>query len=132
MKRKTKMILDSEGEGDDWGRGEESEESGKEEIDVSMENIRSGMYVLAKFKGGKRNTLWYRYVCVVNKVNEDSLEVTGLKATGNEKKKYCLKEQDKATLDIRDVIQILPSPNISERGSIVFDEKVDVFESPTR
>lgn len=47
------------------------DETDEQEIDIitlDTGKICNGTFVLAQFKGGKRKTSWYKYVCIVDYV----------------------------------------------------------------
>lgn len=97
---------------------------------ISAEEIKVGDFLLAKFKGGKRNTVLYRYVVSVCEMFEDGeLSVNALVSDGN--KKTFKDKDDVSVIKKSDVIGKLPMPDIfmvGIRPRFLFKNNVDVYE----
>lgn len=100
---------------------------------VELKNITSGTFILAKFKGVKRTTTEYRYVCtVLEPPDEDGeVKVLGLRCQGPAKTEFVISEEDISFIPIEEIISILPTPFLKMRGErprYIFSGSVDVFE----
>lgn len=103
-----------------------------EYLEVNMEDIKSGTFLLVKVMGGVRKTVVFRYVVLVQNINEDEeIEVQGLKSTDITKRKFKLAENDEFLVELSDVLAMLPTPDVlqAEEGIIYsFINRVDVKE----
>lgn len=110
---------------------ESNEES--EYLEVNMDQIKEGTYLLVKVLGGMRKTVSYRYVAIVQKIllEENAFEVLGMKSMDGTKLAFRTEAKDEFVVDLEDVIAVLPEPRIdSSRDSVkyVFKKSVDVKE----
>lgn len=108
-------------------------ESNDDEIHEELmdaKEVKVGDFLLAQFKGGKRQSVTYRYVVSVSNVYEDGeLYVNAMVSDGN--KKTFKDIDDLSTITTSDVVGKLPMPDISMVGGrprFIFKNEVDVFE----
>ncbi|CAG9577518.1 unnamed protein product [Danaus chrysippus] len=90
----------------------------------------SGDYVLVKFTVGNRE---YRYAAVVNKVDDEDgeLTVTFLKICDNKGYTFRIDENDMFDVGFDQILEKLPVPNVTVKGSRLFysfRKSVHVFE----
>ncbi|KAE9521238.1 hypothetical protein AGLY_018363 [Aphis glycines] len=91
-----------------------SEESAEDQLFTNEESIKvstyikPGVFLLVKFAGGRKQTV-FKYVCYVCDVNEDDDEiiVQGIQ--------FSLKENDKSTIDYDMICAKLPNPEIVDK-----------------
>lgn len=140
VKKKSKKVeSDSDEEIEDMSL-EESDETEEELLEefatlkpVNEENIKLGSFVVATFKGGKRGTTVFKYVCVIENFGntKDEIEVIGLRSVDKDKKCFIVNDKDRSFIEMSQIIGILLDPIISlngERIRYTFHGKVDVFE----
>ncbi|KAF5280118.1 hypothetical protein FQR65_LT15067 [Abscondita terminalis] len=72
------------------------------------------------FKGGKRGTTTYKYVCLIEHIEGTDLEVMGLKSIDTSKQDFSVVEKDKSYISFEQVIGLLPFPEIRIKGEQVF------------
>lgn len=101
---------------------------------MGTDNLIKGNFVLVKFKGGKRLATVFRYLCMVDSIDEEDtneIEVTSLKSVDSSKQVFALNEKDTSCVPITDIIGLLPEPLISLKGERIFykfPKPIDVFE----
>ncbi|CAG2057570.1 unnamed protein product [Timema podura] len=67
--------------------------------------ISNGNYVLVAFIGGKRNTVTFKYVSVVQKVfDKNDIEVMAMRSLAGKKDTFIMKESDISVVKERDII----------------------------
>lgn len=142
---KRKVIFSSSSSEDDDGEisYDESDDCSGDEFDpeieyddlapASVQDLKRGKFVVALFKGGKRLTTDYRYVCVVDELNEEDGEykVVALKCMDKKQTDFILIETDISYVRFEDIIGIAPDPLIFMRGERIyykFPKAIDVFE----
>lgn len=82
---------------------------------------------MAKFRStkGKRT---YKYVCLIEEINQERVVVKGLKSTKNNQE-FRIVENDIAIIDKEDVISCLPKAEANvQSDKVIFPYKVEVFE----
>lgn len=122
----------------DHSKQEMAHEEVDEEVgyEVADANITSGEFVLVRVMSGKRKSVSYRYVAIVQDVLPDGeYNLLGLKSLDATKKTFVEVENDLFTATLDDILAILPKPllNIKHlRGpgkKHVFSKSIDVFET---
>ncbi|CAH1114596.1 unnamed protein product [Psylliodes chrysocephalus] len=73
------------------------------------DDIQVGDFLIAKFKGGLRNSVNYKYVVQVTQIVENDIEVMGLRSDMD--KKTFKKKDSNICFDSEDIIAKLPPPN---------------------
>ncbi|CAH1107492.1 unnamed protein product [Psylliodes chrysocephalus] len=96
-------------------------------------NLKKGKFVIASFKGGKRPSNLYRYVCVIDEVNEEKSEyrVVSMKAMDNTLTNFTFVETDISYVNFEDIMGITPDPLIVMKGERMyykFPMALDIFE----
>lgn len=95
-------------------------------------NISVGVYMLVKFVSGKRQSVNYKYVCVVQSLLEDGdVEVMGLRSVNKEKTMFTPNEIDTSVVSKDDTVAVLLNPTLAEEGRKVcykFNASIDVYE----
>jgi len=78
---------------------------------VIWESIKPGVYVLVDFLGGPRNKTHFKYVCVVQSVDDEDGEIVvmGLKKTDDFGTEFIVDDQDITTISADMIQAILPS-----------------------
>lgn len=100
---------------------------------IEPNEVKIGDYVLVQFKGGKRKTVIYKYVCVVQKTYPvtDEYDVMCMNMISGNKTLFKLNEADVSLIHKNDIIGILPVPFMSCTGQHMqycFAQPVDVCE----
>jgi len=87
-----------------------------EYYDPVWSDIKPGVFLLVKFAGGRKQTV-FKYVCCVCDVNEDDDEimVQSFKKSDILGTQFSLKENDKSTIDYEMICAILPNPEIVDK-----------------
>lgn len=147
IKKKTNHDSESSVENEEWiesgdslddidmtqneNEGNSDESQSLERSDVSYDNIQVGDFILTKFLGGKRHTIFYRYICVIETKNSaNNIEVVSLKSIN--KTSFKLVETDTSIISLNDIIRKLPQPElqaVGDRVKYIFNEEVDIFEA---
>lgn len=100
-------------------------------VEIEHEIIELGKFVLAKFLG-RRGKQTYRYVCLIQEIEDKkNIKVMGLKSYVN-KNTFRAVETDISFIDEDDIIQILPTPTLSEEGGIItytFTKNINIKET---
>lgn len=98
-----------------------------------VSNLGVGDFVLVTFSGGKRKTVLYRYVCIIQKIFPDKeIEVMAMKCANESKTVFRMDEKDVSVIKKTNVLGQLPSPELflsGDRMKYKFSKPVDVFES---
>lgn len=104
----------------------------KSKPDLKYDDIRVGDFVLARFVGGKKQSLFYRYVCVIQNIYKTSdIEVASFKSI-NDKCSFRLLEKDISTIKFEDIVDKLQQPEIHNTGDrikYVFPNEIDILEA---
>lgn len=99
---------------------------------LKYDDVQVGDFILANFLGGKRQTFFYRYICIVQKIySQNDIEVVSLKSI-NEKSSFKLVENDISTIKFKDILEKLPQPklhNVGDRIKYDFSKDIDIFEA---
>lgn len=98
---------------------------------LRLDEVNVGDFLIAKFKGGLRNSVNYKYVVQVTKIVKDDIEVMGLRSECD-KKTFKKKETDICLISLEDIIAKLPPPNCvlsGNREKFVFDKVVPIYEA---
>lgn len=96
-----------------------------------ISELKNGSFALVQFKGGKRNSIFYKYVCSIERVVDNDIEVAGLKSIDNTKENFALKPNDISFVTQDQIIGVLPFPEIKMKGERIyyhFIKKVPVLE----
>nr|CAH7758511.1 unnamed protein product [Callosobruchus chinensis] len=94
----------------------------------SVERLHKNDFILAKFRGGKRSSFIYRYVCyILNICDSGEIEVMGLISTSPDKDKFRKVVSDVSYITKEDVIGKLPLPDVADDIHI-FCAPVDIHE----
>lgn len=102
--------------------------------EVKWEDLQEDTFILAKFSGiGKRSNNKYKYVCVVQKKDEDDGEIAiiGLKSLDETCSDFYINEMIVSYITIDNVTAILPKPDtkfVGRKMIYSFPGKVDIFE----
>ncbi|CAH1114672.1 unnamed protein product [Psylliodes chrysocephalus] len=102
--------------------------------EVKWEDLQEDTFILAKFSGiGKRSNNKYKYVCVVQKKDEDDGEIAiiGLKSLDETCSDFYINEMIVSYITIDNVTAILPKPVtkfVGRKMIYSFPGKVDIFE----
>ncbi|KAJ4439001.1 hypothetical protein ANN_14956 [Periplaneta americana] len=98
----------------------------------TKENIIQGKFILARFRGGRRNATEFKYVCIVQEVlSNGEIKTLGLKSC-NSKKLFKVQDDDVSQIIFSDVIVVLPEPIMQQQGcSLVysFPHDIDIMEN---
>lgn len=98
----------------------------------NIKELKEGDFILAEFKGGKRNKSTYKYVCIVqNILGETDISVMAMNAIDTSHTVFKTKEDDISVISFCAVIGKLPPPRIGisgERVKYIFNESIDVNE----
>lgn len=126
------LTQDDDDDGDLIDILEENEEE-ETYLEVDKNNLREGLFVLVKVLGGKRKKTGYRYVAIVQTIEDDqNIELMGLKSCGNERKQFKVVEDDKFTVNFEDIIAVLPNPieDNKNKNQVLynFSKPVDISE----
>lgn len=98
--------------------------------------MKNGNFVLVQFKGGKRNTTIYKYVCSVESIVDQDVEVrvevVGLKSIDDTMQNFAIQSSDVSFVAADQVIGGLPFPPIKLKGERIyyhFEKKGPVLEN---
>lgn len=142
-KKLTKHVVSSSSSSDESNISDGEDSSNSDAQCVSMEeemyetlevvdNLASGDFILVSFKGGRRGTVKFRYVCVIQKLLDvDDIEVMSLHTVEGKKNTFRLNESDVSVVDKCDVIGKLPIPDIVTVGNrcrYIFKKDIDILE----
>nr|CAI5860993.1 unnamed protein product [Callosobruchus analis] len=95
---------------------------------LSAEHLHKNDFILAKFRGGKRSSFIYRYVCsVLNICDSGEIKVMGLISTSIDKDKFRKVVSDVSYITKEDVIGKLPLPDVAD-DIYTFCAPVDIHE----
>lgn len=103
---------------------------------VPTDNLLKGNFVITKFMGGKRLATTFRYLCMVDNIDDEDkseIVVTSLKSVDSSKQVFALNEKDLCCVSIGDIIGVLPEPVISLKGERIFykfTKPIDIYEKP--
>lgn len=142
VKRKIIAESNSSSSDEDWLASGDSledinlldaDESSCFQPDSSDYTPNCGDFVLTVFKGGKRSSISYRYVCVVQKIlDEHEVEVQCFKSVEGKKSTFKIIDGDISAVKLPNIIGKLPHPEVvasGDRVKYVFNQNVDVYES---
>lgn len=115
---------------------ERKDKESSEEVSIEVEEIpdilTSNTFVLVKIKSGKRNSVHYRYVAIIQDSNlNNEYRMIGLKCFDTAKKTFKVDENDEFVASREDILAVLPDPEVQMSGDRVkyfFKKPVDVFE----
>ncbi|CAG9773246.1 unnamed protein product [Ceutorhynchus assimilis] len=102
-------------ETDDSPFEEEEDPLGAEDLyTADKSNLKKGSFALVCFKGGKRMTVTYKYLCVIEDVDweEGEIKVTSLKCADDTCRVFSLVESDVSFVIVDHIIGITPEPSI--------------------
>ncbi|KAF5277408.1 hypothetical protein FQA39_LY06221 [Lamprigera yunnana] len=95
-------------------------DEGNEGEEVSLDELKEGTFILAKFKGGKRNLTVFVYLCVIQELREGgNMVVMGLKNTDSEKKEYVAEEKDICEINLKEIVRLVEEPELIVKGERV-------------
>lgn len=88
--------------------------------------------MLVEFKGGKKLTTTYRYLCVIEDIDweEDEIKVISLKCMDSPCKEFVINDSDISYVKFYQIIGIAPEPNIFMKGERMFykfPNKLDIY-----
>lgn len=100
---------------------------------IESSDLSIGKFILVQFKGGKRNTTVFKYVCLIEAVDEKLMEikVTGLKSWDATKMLFNIVETDISYITMDQIIGMLPDPGLQMKGERIlynFSSTVPVYE----
>lgn len=100
---------------------------------VDMTKLKKGVFAVVVFKGGKRMTMSYRYLCIIEDIDleDGEIKVTSLKCLNSERKVFSLVESDVSFITVNQIIGITPEPSILMKGERMyykFSKALDIFE----
>lgn len=127
------FVLDKSNDDDAIAELEDETVEEIEYMNFNKEDIKMGKYLLVKVLGGRRKKESYRYVALIREIKNDEIEVSGLKSVNEQKSQFRIEENDDFTIEIENVIAILPDPTIesTSKGDFTtycFNKRVDVKE----
>lgn len=75
-------------------------------------NIKQGRFLLVDFRGGPRNTIHYKYVCWVVKVDDEDgeIKVNGYKRNDKLSTQFMVTDNDVSVIQFGQVLAVLPEP----------------------
>lgn len=78
--------------------------------------IEPGIFILVDFIGGTRNTTHYKYVCCVQKKDEDDgeIRISGYERENDIATQFVAKDNDDSTINFDQVLAILPYPTVKK------------------
>ncbi|KAF5271387.1 hypothetical protein FQA39_LY08185 [Lamprigera yunnana] len=95
-------------------------DDGNEGEEVSLDELKEGTFIFAKFKGGKRNLTVFVYLSVVQELREDgNIVVMGLKNTDSEKKEYVAEEKEICEINLKEIVRLVEEPELIVKGERV-------------
>lgn len=102
---------------------------------VNNDTLKKGKFAIVQFKGGKRLTSIYKYLCLIDDVDDEDGEcrVVSLKCLNDSKKIFSLLETDVSDVKFEQIIGITPDPTISLKGERIyyqFSKPLEIFEIP--
>lgn len=128
----------SENENEDITEDKSDEDNAEnaetKEVDYSnfvYEDIKCGDFLLVKVRSGRRKSVVYRYVAVVQEILPSSLNVGGFKSCDTAKENFKVIENDVFQVSAEEIIALLPKPKILQSGDrfrYIFQKYVDVYE----
>lgn len=100
---------------------------------VNINKLRKGTFAIVAFKGGKRMTMSYRYLCMIQDIDltDGEIKVTSLKCLNNERKVFSLVDTDVSFVTVDQIIGITKEPSILMKGERMyykFTKALDIFE----
>lgn len=101
-------------------------------LPVNSNTLKIGKCAIISFKGGRRLTTLYRYLCMIDKVDEDECRVISMKCTNHLRTHFTLSNTDISDVKIEEIIGITPDPTIVSKGERIyykFNKPLDIFES---
>lgn len=114
---------------DEWS--DDHDEQCVEVESVTTTNVQPGSFVLATFLGGKRATTKFRFVCVVQAIDGDDVQVMGMRSHEGRKSIFVTKDTDVCYITMSQINGVLPTPNMKQLGARIhycFPGLVDVHE----
>lgn len=127
-------ISYQESENSPWDTSDNEDDEFMKLITVGEANLRSGKFAVVSFKGGRRGTTTYKYVCLINDVDleEEEVRVTALKSDSS-RKVFCVDENDISYVRFEQILGICEEPDLLLKGERVFYQfrsPIDIFEKP--
>lgn len=106
----------SENENEDITEDKSDEDNAEtKEVDYSnfvYKDIKCGDFLLVKVRSGRRKSVVYRYVAVVQEILPSSLNVGGFKSCDTAKENFKVIENDVFQVSAEEIIALLPKPKI--------------------
>lgn len=102
-----------------WEEQEDREEDYQDLQPVDPNtNLKQGKFAIVVFKGGKRMTTFYKYLCVIEEIDldEDEVKVMTLRCTNDDSTVFSISENDVCYEPIDQIIGITPDPTIVMKG----------------
>lgn len=109
----------SETDDNHWEEQEDREEDYQDLQPVDPNtNLKQGKFAIVVFKGGKRMTTFYKYLCVIEEIDldEDEVKVMTLRCTNDDSTVFSISENDVCYEPIDQIIGITPDPTIVMKG----------------
>lgn len=98
---------------------------------TKYKNLNRGQFVVVAFKGGKKKTVNFKYVCVIQDFQDDDVIVAGLRNIDTSYMTFKLEEKDISYVKRNQIVEMLEDPNIHLKGERVFykfSQSVDLSE----
>ena len=118
--------------GDDY-IGPDMEDSTEIYEVTTIKEIKEGDFILAEFKGGKRNKSTYKFVCIVQAtISDTDKSVMAMNAIDTTHTTFKTNENDVSIISFNAVLGKLPTPRIGisgERVKYIFNIAINVKES---
>lgn len=109
------------------------EDHKKQFTEITQGEVNVGAHVLVKFLGGKRRSVSYRYVCIVQDIVDDNdIKVMCMRSTSLDKNVFMTDEKDVSFVDKNCILGLLPTPKLLTNGERIryeFPSPVDVYEA---
>ena len=120
-------------ESDDETTSHHEDDDDVEHLQPILESIHAGSYIVVKVLSGKRKSVVFKYVAIVQEIKEETKEysVMGLKSIDTGKTVFKVVEDDVFVIGVDDILAVLPNPKVESSGDRVryrFDGKIDVKE----
>lgn len=129
----SEMVLDPDDVEDDACESGVNDacESGVVYAEPSVNDLKVGQFVLVKVISGKRKSVSFQYVATIQECGKEEVTVMGLKSC-NTKSVFKPVENDVFSVELKDVLAILPEPFVEQSGDryrYIFSSEIDVKEN---
>ncbi|CAH2100823.1 unnamed protein product [Euphydryas editha] len=112
----------------------DSDEKSQEPNEVSVKNIKPGVFILVKIIAEGKKKTEYKYAAICQSTvsdDEGEVRVMFLKMIDKNAKSFISNETDVSDVPFENIITILPNPTLQNRGIRTyynFDHSIDIFE----